>query len=327
MVRALITGASGQDGSYLTELLLSKGYEVYGLVRRSSSPNLSRLAAVIDHPRFRLIHGDVCDASSLHAALEEARPDEVYNLAAMSHVGVSFDVPVYTGDATALGPVRLLEAMRRMRCQARFYQAGSSEQFGNTPAPQSETTPPDPRSPYAAAKVHAHHMTRLYREAYGMHTSVGVLFNHESPRRGDQFVTRKVTRAAARISLGLQDRLTLGNLDAKRDWGYAPDYVGAMWLMLQRHTPDDYVIATGETHSVRELVELAFGMLDMDYRDHVDIDPMLNRPAEVHHLCGDASKAKRVLGWEPRVRFRELVELMVRADLDDVRRRAEVTSG
>lgn len=324
MPTALITGVTGQDGSYLAELLLSKGYRVFGLVRRSSSPNLVRLQNVISHSSLHLLHGDLCDASSLAAALDRAQPDEVYNLAAMSHVGLSFETPIYTGDSTALGAVRLFEAIAGLSVTrmsgVRLYQASSSEMFGNSSAPQSEMTPFDPRSPYAIAKVHAYHSARLYREAYGMHASNGILMNHESPRRGDQFVTRKVTKAAARIKLGLQDRLVLGNLEARRDWGYAPDYVEAMWLMLQQDAADDYVIATGETHTVREFVAAAFAELDLDYRDYVDLDPKLNRPAEVSHLCGDASKAKRVLGWEPKIKFADLVRLMVQHDLREAQR-------
>lgn len=317
MMTAFITGVTGQDGSFLAELLLEKGYEVVGLVRRSSSPNMRRLTAVASHPRFRVVYGDLCDANSLCSIIDDVYPHEVYNLGAMSHVGVSFETPVYTGDSTALGPARLLEAVAKFNSNARFYQASSSELFGNSVAPQSETTAFDPRSPYAIAKRYAFDTVKLYREAYGMHASNGILFNHESERRGDQFVTRKVTRAVARIKLGLQGRLVLGNLDARRDWGYAPDYVRAMWAMLQQDVADDYVIATGETHSVRELVEYAFSLVSLDYRDYVDYDSRLNRPAEVNHLCGDASKAKRVLGWEPTVTFHGLVERMLESDMRD----------
>lgn len=320
MKRALITGITGQDGSYLAELLLEKGYEVYGLIRRSSSFNTSRIDHIYQDPnaaspRLRLIHGDLSDASSLNWIVRTVRPDEIYNLGAQSHVRVSFDVPEYTGDVTALGTVRLLEAIRENELRPRFYQASSSELFGTAPAPQSEQTPFHPRSPYAAAKAYAYYITQNYREAYGMFASNGILFNHESPRRGETFVPRKITRAATRIKLGLQDKLFLGNLDARRDWGYARDYVYAMWLMLQHETPDDFVIATGETHSVRELLDEAFGRLDLDWKKHVEIAPRYLRPSEVDVLCGDMSKARRLLNWEPKVRFKELVAIMVDADL------------
>jgi GDPmannose 4,6-dehydratase len=319
--RALITGITGQDGSYLAELLLEKDYEVYGLLRRSSSFNTSR----IDHlyqdpnegnPRLRLIYGDLNDASSLNWVVRSVRPDEIYNLGAQSHVRVSFDVPEYTGEVTALGTVRLLEAIRENELRPRFYQASSSELFGSAPAPQSETTPFHPRSPYGAAKAYAYYITQNYREAYGMYAVNGILFNHESPRRGETFVSRKITRAATRIKLGLQKKLYLGNLDARRDWGYARDYVYAMWLMLQQPAADDYVIATGETHSVRDCLDAAFGMLDLDWKAHVETVPRYLRPAEVEDLRGDMSKARRVLDWEPTVRFAELVRLMVEADLE-----------
>jgi GDPmannose 4,6-dehydratase len=319
--RALITGITGQDGSYLAELLLEKDYEVYGLLRRSSSFNTSR----IDHlyqdpnegnPRLRLIYGDLNDASSLNWVVRSVRPDEIYNLGAQSHVRVSFDVPEYTGEVTALGTVRLLEAIRENELRPRFYQASSSELFGSAPAPQSETTPFHPRSPYGAAKAYAYYITQNYREAYGMYAVNGILFNHESPRRGETFVSRKITRAATRIKLGLQKKLYLGNLDARRDWGYARDYVYAMWLMLQQPAADDYVIATGETHSVRDFLDAAFGMLDLDWKAHVETVPRYLRPAEVEDLRGDMSKARRVLDWEPTVRFAELVRLMVEADLE-----------
>jgi GDPmannose 4,6-dehydratase len=318
---ALITGITGQDGSYLAELLLSKGYEVHGLIRRASSFNTARIDHLYRDPhergvRLRLIHGDLDDASSLNRILRVVQPDEIYNLGAQSHVRVSFDVPEYTGEVTALGAVRLLEAIREVGLSTRFYQASSSELFGQSEeSPQSETTPFHPRSPYAVAKIYAYWITRTYREAYGLFACNGILFNHESPRRGETFVTRKVTRAAARIKVGLQSKLHLGNLDARRDWGFAGDYVEAMWQMLQADEPDDYVVATGESHSVRELLDAAFSRLGLDWRDHVEIDPRYFRPAEVDALCGDATKARTRLGWEPRVRFAELVRMMVDADL------------
>jgi GDPmannose 4,6-dehydratase len=326
MKRALITGVTGQDGSYLAELLLAKGYEVYGLVRRSSSFNTGRLDLIYQDPhepdyRFKLVYGDLNDASSLNRILRTVRPDEIYNLGAQSHVRVSFDIPEYTGEVTGMGTVRLLEAIRESGIQPRFYQASSSELFGVSPPPQSEVTPFYPRSPYAAAKLYAYWITVNYREAYGIFACNGILFNHESPRRGETFVSRKVTRAAAGIKLGLQDKLYLGNLDARRDWGFAGDYVEAMWLMLQQEKPDDFVIATGETHSVRELLEVAFGHLGLDWQRHVEIDPRYFRPTEVDVLQGDASKAARLLGWRPRVSFSELVRMMVDADLEDLRER------
>ncbi len=318
---ALITGITGQDGSYLAELLLDKGYEVHGVIRRSSSFNTARIDHLYRDPhergvRLRLIHGDLDDASSLNRILRVVGPDEIYNLGAQSHVRVSFDVPEYTGEVTALGTVRLLEAIREVGLRTRFYQASSSELFGQSAeSPQSETTPFHPRSPYAVAKIYAYWITRTYREAYGLFACNGILFNHESPRRGETFVTRKVTRAAARIKVGLQSKLHLGNLDARRDWGFAGDYVEAMWRMLQADEPEDYVVATGESHSVRELLDAAFSRLGLDWRDHVEIDPRYFRPAEVDALCGDATKARVRLGWEPRVRFAELVRMMVDADL------------
>jgi len=329
--RALITGITGQDGSYLAELLLQKGYEVYGVVRRSSSFNTARIDGIYQDPhekdvRLRLIFGDLNDGSSLNWIIRKVRPDEIYNLGAQSHVRVSFDVPEYTGDVTALGTVRLLEAIRENEIHPRFYQASSSELFGAAPAPQSEATPFHPRSPYAAAKAYAYYITQNYREAYGMFAVNGIMFNHESPRRGETFVSRKITRAATRIRLGLVDKLFLGNLEARRDWGYAPDYVHAMWLMLQQQSPDDFVIATGETHTVREFLEAAFGLLDLDWKKHVEIDPRYFRPAEVDVLCGDASKARRVLRWEPKVRFAELVRIMVEADLKAARAEAAATT-
>jgi GDPmannose 4,6-dehydratase len=326
--RALVTGVTGQDGSYLAELLLAKGYEVYGLVRRSSSFNTGRIDAIYQDPheenyRFKLVYGDLNDASSLNRILRTVRPDEIYNLGAQSHVRVSFDIPEYTGEITGLGSVRLLEAIRESGIQPRFYQASSSELFGSAPPPQSELTPFQPRSPYGVAKLYAFWITVNYREAYGMHAVNGILFNHESPRRGETFVSRKITRAAARIKLGLQDKLFLGNLDAQRDWGYAGDYVEAMWRMLQEDRPDDYVIATGETHTVREFLDVAFGRLGIDWRRHVEIDPRYFRPTEVDVLLGDAGKARRQLGWEPKVKFPELVAMMVDADLADLQVRGD----
>ncbi|CAE6766994.1 GDP-mannose 4,6-dehydratase [Nitrospira defluvii] len=321
MKKALITGISGQDGSYLAELLLSKGYEVHGIIRRSSSFNTARIDAIyqdphVAEPRLRLVYGDLNDASSLNKILRTIQPDEIYNLGAQSHVRVSFDVPEYTAEVTALGTVRLLEAIRESGIHPKFYQASSSEMFGMVQEiPQRESTPFYPRSPYGAAKVYAHWITVNYREAYNLFACSGILFNHESPRRGETFVTRKITRAAARIKLGVQHELFLGNLDAKRDWGFAGDYVTAMWMMLQAEQPDDYVIATGETHTVREFLEQTFSYLDLDWKRYVKIDPRYYRPTEVDLLIGDASKAKRVLGWEPKVSFGELIRMMVEADL------------
>jgi GDPmannose 4,6-dehydratase len=326
MKRALITGVTGQDGSYLAELLLAKGYEVCGLVRRSSSFNTERLDRIYQDPhvpdyRLRLVFGDLDDASSLNRAVRTIKPDEIYNLGAQSHVRVSFDVPEYTASTVALGTLRLLEAIREsgLDQSVRFYQASSSEMFGGAAPPQSESTPFEPRSPYACAKVFAHQLAQNYREAYGMFIACGILFNHESPRRGIPFVTRKITRAAARIRHGLDKKLYLGNLDAKRDWGFAGDYVEAMWLMLQQDKPDDFVVATGESHSVAEVLEIAFGALELDWKKHVEIDPRYLRPTEVDHLHGDAGKARRLLGWKPKVGFRQLIEMMVRADEEDVR--------
>jgi GDPmannose 4,6-dehydratase len=327
---AFITGITGQDGSYLTELLLDKGYEVHGLMRRSSSFSTGRIQHLYQDPhergrRLHLHHGDLTDASGLDRLLHQVRPDEVYNLAAQSHVRVSFDQPVYTAQATGTGALCLLEAIRAYQDDTgravRFYQASSSEMFGLVQeTPQRETTPFYPRSPYGCAKLYSHWITVNYRESYHMHASCGVLFNHESPRRGETFVTRKITRAVGRIRHGCQDKLYLGNLDAKRDWGFAGDYVEAMWRMLQQDSPDDYVIATGEAFTVREFCELAFGHVGLDYRDFVEVDPRYHRPAEVDLLLGDASKARRVLQWEPTVRFQQLVELMVEADLEVARR-------
>ncbi|MCI0403376.1 MAG: GDP-mannose 4,6-dehydratase, partial [Acidobacteria bacterium] len=319
---ALITGVTGQDGSYLAELLLDKGYDVYGVIRRSSSFNTSRIDHIYQDPhepgvRLRLIYGDLNDASSLNTILRTVRPDEIYNLGAQSHVRTSFDIPEYTAEVGALGTLRLLEATRESGLRPKFYQASSSELFGKAKDfPQTETTPYHPRSPYAVAKLFAHWSTVNYREAYGLFACNGILFNHESPRRGETFVSRKITRAACRIRLGLQRKLYLGNLEARRDWGYAPEYVEAMWLMLQQDQPDDYVIATGESHSVREFLDEAFGYLGLDWKPYVEVDPRYFRPAEVEVLVGDASKAERVLGWKPKVRFQELVRLMVDADME-----------
>ena len=319
--RALITGITGQDGSYLAELLLEKGYEVHGMIRRSSSFNTQRLDHIYRDPHSHqthlfLVHGDLSDSSALNTILRQVVPDEIYNLGAQSHVRVSFDVPEYTTDVTALGTVRILEAIREVGIKPRFYQASSSEMYGKVvETPQRETTPFHPRSPYACAKVFAYYATDNYREAYNMFACNGILFNHESERRGETFVTRKITRAATRIKLGLQEKLYLGNLDAKRDWGYAKDYVEAMWLMMQAEKSDDYVIATGETHSVREFCEETFGYLDLDWQEYVEIDPWYYRPSEVDILLGDASKARKELGWEPKVGFKELARLMVDHDM------------
>lgn len=323
--RALITGITGQDGSYLAELLLRKGYEVHGIVRRSSSFNTGRLDGIYQDPhtpdyRLKLHYGDMVDATGLSRILHAVRPDEVYNLAAQSHVRVSFDMPEYTHDVVAQGTTRLLEAVRELGQQTRFYQASSSEMFGSSAPPQSEITPLRPRSPYAIAKVAAYQTTVLYREAYGLYACNGILFNHESPRRGETFVTRKVTRAAARIKLGQLDKLYLGNLDARRDWGFAGDYVEAMWRMLQLEQPEDLVICTGESHSVRELLDVAFARLDLDWQRYVEIDPRYFRPSEVDDLHGDMTRARRVLQWEPKVRFRALIEMMVDHDLADLLR-------
>jgi GDPmannose 4,6-dehydratase len=322
MKRALITGVTGQDGSYLSELLLAKGYEVHGVVRRSSSFNTDRVEHLYRDPherdvRFFLHYGDLNDGSSLQSIVETVKPDEVYNLGAQSHVRVSFDIPEYTGEVTALGTVRLLEAIRKVGLNCKFYQASSSELYGKVvETPQKETTPFHPRSPYAVAKAYSFYITQNYREAYGMFASNGILFNHESERRGETFVTRKITRAIGRIKHGLQKDLFLGNIDAKRDWGHAADYVEAMWMMLQHTEGDDFVVATGETHAVREFLELSFGHVGMDYKDFVKTDPRYFRPAEVDLLLGDASKARRVLGWKPRVSFKELVTRMVDSDVE-----------
>ena len=324
--RALVTGITGQDGSYLAELLLAKGYEVYGLVRRSSSFNTQRIDHLYRDPhepgvRLRLIYGDLNDASSINRVIQAIRPNEIYNLGAQSHVRVSFDIPEYTGEVSGLGCVRLLEAIRENDLPCRFYQASSSELYGKVAEiPQRETTPFYPRIPYGCAKAYAYYITVNYRESYGIHASNGILFNHESPRRGETFVTRKVTRAAAHIKFGLQDKLFLGNLDAKRDWGYAGDYVEGIWLMLQQDQPDDYVLATGETHSVREMLEIAFSSVELDWKQYVEIDPKYFRPAEVDLLLGDPTKAYEKLGWRPRVGFEELIRMMVEADVELVKR-------
>ena len=320
--KALITGITGQDGSYLAELLLSKGYEVHGIVRRASTFNRGRLDAIYADPKLHekrlfLHYADLGELGSLSRLLSRAQPDEVYNLAAQSHVRVSFDIPEYTLDVTAMGTLRLLEAIRGSGLKPKFYQASSSEMFGKAQqVPQTEKTPFYPRSPYGVAKVCAYWATVNYRESYALHASNGILFNHESPRRGEAFVTRKITLAVAHILAGLQDKVSLGNLDAKRDWGYAKEYVEAMWLMLQQEKPDDYVIATGETHSVREFLEEAFGLAGLDWRKHVVYEPRYLRPAEVDMLVGDSSKAERQLGWKPKTTFKELAKLMVEADIE-----------
>jgi len=324
--KALITGITGQDGSYLAELLLSKGYEVHGFIRRASTFNTGRLEAIYDDPhsgrsRLLLHYADLSDASALARLLGKIQPDEIYNLAAQSHVRVSFDNPEYTTDIVATGTVRLLEAIRESGIKPRFYQASSSEMFGKVQEiPQKETTPFYPRSPYGCAKVYSFWITVNYRESYGLFACNGILFNHESPRRGETFVTRKITRAVAHIKAGLQNKLYLGNLDAKRDWGYAKEYVDAMWLMLQQEQPDDFVIATGETHSVREFLEVAFGHAGLDWKKYVEIDPRYYRPAEVDLLIGDSSKAQQKLGWKPKTTFVELTKLMVDADIELLRR-------
>jgi GDPmannose 4,6-dehydratase len=326
MQKALITGITGQDGSYLAELLLEKGYEVHGIIRRASTFNTERIDHLYRDPhlndvRFFLHYGDIADSTNLIKLLYRIQPQEVYHLAAQSHVRVSFDIPEYTGDVTGLSTVRILEAIRETGVKAKFYQASSSEMFGKVQeVPQRETTPFYPRSPYGAAKVYAYWTTVNYRESYDLFACNGILFNHESERRGETFVTRKITRAVARIKAGMQEKLYLGNLDAKRDWGYAKEYVEAMWLMLQQEKPDDYVVATGETHSVREFVEQAFSYADLDWQKYVALDARYYRPAEVDLLIGDASKARRELGWKPKTTFNELVRLMVDGDLAIVKR-------
>ncbi len=323
--KALITGITGQDGSYLAEFLLSKGYEVHGIIRRASTFNTGRLDHIYEDPhsgenRLRLHYGDLADASTLARLIGSVQPDEIYNLAAQSHVRVSFDIPEYTANITATGTVRLLEAIRETGIRTRFYQASSSEMFGMAQeSPQTERTPFYPRSPYGCAKVFSYWIAVNYRESYGLHASNGILFNHESPRRGETFVTRKITIAVAHIKAGLQDKLYLGNLEAERDWGYAREYVEAMWLMLQQNKGDDYVIATNETHSVREFLEAAFEHAGLDWKKHVEIDPRYFRPAEVNRLIGDYSKARRQLAWEPKTRFVDLVKLMVEADIELLR--------
>ena len=323
MSTALITGITGQDGSYLAEFLLSKGYEVHGLIRRASTFNTRRLDHIYNDPhnngekvKLKLHYGDVTSGDSLLDVLYNVRPDEIYNLAAQSHVRVSFDMPEYTGDVTGLGTIRILEAVRRAGIKSHFYQASSSEMFGSTLPPQSETTLFAPRSPYAVAKLYSYWITRNYREGYNMFASNGILFNHESPRRGETFVTRKITRALASIVAGKQDTLYLGNLDSRRDWGYAPEYVEAQWMMMQHDTADDFVISTGEAHSPREFLAEAFGYLNMEWEKYVKIDPRYFRPTEVDYLLGDCSKAKKVLKWESRITFPELVRIMVDADLE-----------
>jgi len=341
--KALITGITGQDGSYLAELLLKKGYEVHGIIRKASTFNTSRIDHIIDnpqkYPKFKWHWGDISDSSMINYVLRTVKPDEIYHLAAQSHVGVSFDLPEYTGNISGLGTVRLLEGIRENGMETKFYQASSSEMFGKVQEmPQKETTPFYPRSPYAAAKVYAYWITINFREAYNLFACNGILFNHESPRRGETFVTRKITRAAAKIKLGLQDKLYLGNLNAKRDWGYAPEYCEGMWMILQQDKPDDFVMATGETHTVREFCELAFKKLDIELewtgknenekgidkktgKVIIEVDPRYYRPTEVDILIGDASKAKEKLGWKPKVRFEELINIMVKADWEEVKKR------
>src|SRR5574341_354423 len=323
MKKALITGITGQDGSYLAELLLSKGYELHGIIRRASTFNTERIDHLYQDPhingvRLFLHYGDIADSTNLIKLLYRIQPAEIYHLAAQSHVRVSFDIPEYTGDVTGLGTLRILEAIRETGLKAKFYQASSSEMYGKAQeVPQRETTPFYPRSPYGVAKLYGHWLTVNYRESYDLFACNGILFNHESPRRGETFVTRKVTRAAARIKAGLVNKVYLGNLEAKRDWGYAKEYVEAMWLMLQQDQPEDYVIATGETHSVREFLDEAFSYAGLDWREHVVVDPKYFRPAEVDLLLGDATKARTILGWKPRVSFKELIRLMVDADMEN----------
>jgi GDPmannose 4,6-dehydratase len=332
MKKALITGITGQDGSYLAELLLSKGYEVHGVIRRASTFNTSRIDHLYNDPhvngvRLFLHYGDLADSVQMVKLLYELQPDEIYNLGAQSHVRVSFDIPEYTGDVVGLGSVRILEAIREAGLvkKCRFYQASSSEMYGKVQeVPQTEKTPFWPRSPYGCAKMYAYWLTINYRESYHLHASNGILFNHESPRRGETFVTRKITRAATRIKLGLQQQLFMGNIDAKRDWGYAKEYVEMMWVMLQQDQPDDYVVATNETHTVKEFIQETFGLLDLDWEKYVKYDARYERPAEVELLIGDPAKAKRQLGWEPKVKFKELVKIMTEADLALARREAQI---
>jgi GDPmannose 4,6-dehydratase len=320
MKRALITGITGQDGSYLAELLLEKGYEVHGVIRRSSTFNTSRIEHLYNDPhekgnRFFLHYGDITDGVGISNLVRQLEPNEIYNLAAQSHVKVSFEMPDFTAQVDAVGTIRLLEAIRAAKIETKFYQASTSEQFGGTPPPQSETSPFAPRSPYAAAKLYSYWVVRNYREAYGLHATNGILFNHESPRRGETFVTRKITMAAARIKLGLQSKLYLGNLEAVRDWGYAPEYVESMWLMLQQQTSDDYVVATGIGATVRDFCEASFSALDLDYRKYVEVDARYIRPTEVDALVGDASKAQLILGWKARTHWKELAQIMTTSDL------------
>jgi GDPmannose 4,6-dehydratase len=332
MKKALITGITGQDGSYLAELLLAKGYEVHGVIRRASTFNTSRIDHLYRDPhvngvRLFLHYGDLADSVQMVKLLYELQPEEIYNLGAQSHVRVSFDIPEYTGDVDGVGAVRILEAIREAGLvkKCRFYQASSSEMFGKVQeVPQTEKTPFWPRSPYGCAKMYAYWLTVNYRESYNLHASNGILFNHESPRRGETFVTRKITRAATRIKMGLQDKLYMGNLDAKRDWGYAKEYVEMMWVMLQQDQPDDYVVATNESHSVKEFIQECFGLLDLDWEKYVNYDQRYERPAEVDLLIGDPAKAKRQLGWEPKVKFKELVKLMTEADLELAKREAQI---
>ncbi|MCJ7829399.1 MAG: GDP-mannose 4,6-dehydratase [Dehalococcoidia bacterium] len=318
MVKALITGITGQDGSYLAELLLSKGYEVHGLIRRTAlyPESLKNIEHIKDS--IKLHHGDLATENHLSALIAELQPDEVYNLASQSDVRISFDIPEYTGDITGLGVVRLLEAIRKFSPKSKFYQASSSEMFGNSPPPQNEETPMNPRSPYGAAKLYGYNITRVYRDSYNLFCCNGVLFNHESERRGRNFVTRKITKSVPGILNGTQKKLDLGNLDAKRDWGYAPDYCEAMWLMMQQDRPDDFAIGTGKAHSVRDFLDCAFGYVGLDWGEYVEIDPNLFRPTEVNYLLADATKAKSILGWEPKTSFSELVKIMVESDLKEV---------
>jgi GDPmannose 4,6-dehydratase len=334
MKKALITGITGQDGSYLAELLLAKGYEVHGIIRRASTFNTSRIDHLYRDPHVNgvklfLHYGDLADSVQMVKLLYELQPDEIYNLGAQSHVRVSFDIPEYTGDVVGLGSIRILEAIREAGLvkKCRFYQASSSEMFGKVQqVPQTETTPFWPRSPYGCAKMYAHWLTVNYRESYNLHASSGILFNHESPRRGETFVTRKITRAATRIKLGLQDKLYMGNLDAQRDWGYAKEYVEMMWVMLQQDKPDDYVVATNETHTVKEFIQETFGLLNLEWEKYVNYDARYERPAEVELLIGDPAKAKKQLGWEPKVKFKELVKIMTEADLELAKREAQIAS-
>jgi GDPmannose 4,6-dehydratase len=334
MKKALITGITGQDGSYLAELLLAKGYEVHGIIRRASTFNTSRIDHLYRDPHINgvklfLHYGDLADSVQMVKLLYELQPDEIYNLGAQSHVRVSFDIPEYTGDVVGVGAVRILEAIREAGLvkKCRFYQASSSEMFGKVQqVPQTEATPFWPRSPYGCAKMYAHWLTVNYRESYHLHASSGILFNHESPRRGETFVTRKITRAATRIKLGLQEKLYMGNLDAQRDWGYAKEYVEMMWVMLQQDQPDDYVVATNETHTVKEFIQETFGLLNLDWQKYVNYDARYERPAEVELLIGNPAKAKKQLGWEPRVKFKELVKIMTEADLELAKREAQIAS-